>query len=218
MSGRVRRVAAPVREQVVEQLREAIETLELKPGQRLFERDLVEQMGASRPSIREALRRLESERLVVSVPNKGTFVATITRKEVREIYQVRTSLEGAAVRSFTDSAPDSQVHDLKNAGKAIREAIAGADPKALLRAKTDFYEVLLDGAGNQTAQEILVGLHIRISTLRATSLSRPGRPEQMVQEIEDIVAAVERRDAEAALHASTRHVVQSERSVLDALS
>ena len=76
LSVRVNRVAAPVREQVLEQLRQAIVEMRLKPEQRLVERELIEQTGVSRTTIREVLRQLAAEGLVTTIPHKGTVVAS----------------------------------------------------------------------------------------------------------------------------------------------
>ncbi len=213
----VQRVVAPVRAQLVQQLRQAIVNLDLPAGHRLVERELSEQTGASRPSIREALRQLESEKLVVSVANRGTFVAAISRHEAAELYQVRAALEGMAARLFVENASEQQVHGLRRAAEAIAKATRRRDRKVLLDAKAVFYDVLLAGAGNATARQMLASLHARVTALRATSLSQPGRPAEMVEEVMAMVAAVERRDAAAAVSACVHHVVQAAQYALASL-
>ena len=93
---RVERAPAPIRSRVLDNLRQAILERKLAPGQRLIERELVELTGVSRTSIREALRELAAEGLVTTIPNKGTVVATVTAEEARQLYQVRSALEGLA--------------------------------------------------------------------------------------------------------------------------
>src|SRR5579885_3504051 len=99
-------IAAPVREQVGARLRQAIVTGHFQPGARLIERELCTLLGVSRTSLREALRQLESDGLVVNIPHKGLVVATMTREEAEEIYQVRAAMEGLAGRLAALRATD----------------------------------------------------------------------------------------------------------------
>src|SRR5215211_4832188 len=96
LSVQVNRVAAPVREQVFDQLRQAIVEMRLKPEQRLVERELIQQTGVSRTTIREVLRQLAAEGLVTTIPHKGTVVAAPSVERAAELYEVRAVLEGAA--------------------------------------------------------------------------------------------------------------------------
>ena len=105
---RVERKPAPIRTQVLDNLRKAILTRQLAPGQRLIERELVEMTGVSRTSVREALRELAAEGLVSTAPNKGTAVATLTSEQARQIYEVRAVLEGLAGRLFVENATEVQ--------------------------------------------------------------------------------------------------------------
>src|SRR6188768_4396301 len=96
----VDRVAAPLREQVIGALRAAILDFRLAPGQRLVERELIEQLGVSRTTVREALRELTSEGLVTVVPQKGAVVATPTLEDAIDLYDVRAALESLVVQRF----------------------------------------------------------------------------------------------------------------------
>jgi DNA-binding GntR family transcriptional regulator len=211
-------VAAPLRDQVVQILREEIGQMRMLPGQRLVERDLIERIGVSRTTIREALRELAAGGLVETVPQKGAIVAVPSEQEAAEVYEVRELLEGLAARQFVDRASEDAVISLRQAYVGIRESsVGGGDSRALLQAKNHFYEVLFDGAGNHTIRSILGGLHSRVTALRAMSLSAPGRRAQSLEEIGAIVDAVERRDADAAERASSRHVQQAARVLFAAL-
>jgi DNA-binding GntR family transcriptional regulator len=218
LSLRVGRVAAPLREQVLEVLRSAIVEQRLPPGHRLIERELVEQIGVSRTTVREVLRELAAEGLVTTIPQKGAIVAVPTRDEATELYEVRAVLEGLAARRFVEHASDSQVAALRAAFSDLEQVTRdGDDSRALLSAKDRFYDVLLKGSGNRAIYSILAGLHARVSVLRTTSMSQPGRPERSVEEIRAIVEAVEARDAEAAARACAHHVEQAAEAGLGAL-
>jgi DNA-binding GntR family transcriptional regulator len=210
----VQRVAAPLREQVLDLLRQAIVEHRLKPGQRLIERELVEQIGVSRTTIREVLRQLAAEGLVATIPQRGAVVAVPTDEEAAELYEVRAALESLAARRFVERASDSQVRALRAAFTHVVEATTAdqADVLGMIQAKDHFYGVLLKGSGNRAIHQILSGLTARVSVLRAASMSQPGRALQSLAELEAIVDAVERRDADAAARACAHHVEMAART------
>jgi DNA-binding GntR family transcriptional regulator len=211
----VQRVAAPLREQVLDLLRQAIVEHRLKPGQRLIERELVEQIGVSRTTIREVLRQLAAEGLVATIPQRGAVVAIPTAEEAAELYEVRAALESLAARRFVEHASDSQVHALRAAFAEVEEVMSAgdeADVLAMIKAKDLFYDVLLKGSGNRSIHSILSGLTARVSVLRATSMSQPGRALESLEEIRAIVDAVEARDADGAARACAHHVEMAART------
>jgi GntR family transcriptional regulator, trigonelline degradation regulator len=219
MSMRIGRVAAPLREQVLDLIREAILEFKYKPGQRLIERELIEQTGVSRTTIREVLRELDAEGLVETIPQKGAIVVVPTPEQAAEIYEVRGALEALAARKFVQGATTEQLERLHAAADAFEQTVAThADISTLLKSKDAFYRVLLVAAGNDTISMILAGLQARVRMLRAASLSQPGRPEQAVKEIRMIVAAAEAGDAEAAAAACLTHLNHAAAAGLEALA
>lgn len=214
LTSRVARVAAPLREQVLELIQQEIVELRLRPGQRLVERELVEQIGVSRTTIREVLRQLAAEGLVTTIPQKGAIVAVPSRKDATEVYEVRALLEGIIARQFAEKAPDSQVKALRTAFNQMEaEYLETKEPRRLLRAKAAMYQVLFDGADNPTVRLILEGLQARITVMRAATLAGPGRSTESLEEIRAIVEAIERRDPEGAAQASSHHVEQAARTL-----
>lgn len=176
----------------------------LAPGQRLIERELVEMTGVSRTSVREALRELEAEGLVTAIPNKGTVVTNVSAEEARQLYQVRSVLEGLAGRLFVENATLAQRGALIKALRRIERLAAKGAP--LLAAKDSFYDVLFESGGNEALRTIVAGLHARVSVLRSLSLSVPGRPTETVAEMQAIVDAIVAGDADAAAEACSAHV------------
>jgi DNA-binding GntR family transcriptional regulator len=206
---RVGRVAAPLREQVVGVLREAILDFRLKPGQRLIERELMEQTGVSRTTIREVLRQLTAEGLVTTIPQRGAIVVELSGKEARDLYEVRATLEALTARLFAERGSDDDVRALRVAADELHDLGRTEPPapiKDMLDAKDRYYDVFLAGAGNDAIGAILAGLQARVRVMRATSLSQPGRPAETVAEIEEVVRAIERRDPAGAAAAAERHV------------
>jgi DNA-binding GntR family transcriptional regulator len=233
------RVAAPLRAQVLDGLRNAILNFDLKPGERLVEREMIEQIGVSRTTIREVLRELTAEGLVVVIPQKGAVVYAPSREEAKDLYAVRASLEALAVRRFIERAPDEKVEALKKTvadfeavsssssssssgpGPGAGDADAaggGGDMRALLQAKDRFYDVLLEGAASPTIQQILAGVQARVRLLRATSLSQPGLPREVVAEIRDLVEAIAARDVDTAIRRCDAHLQNAAATGINALA
>ena len=163
------RVAAPLREQVIAVLREAILDFRLEPGQRLVERELIEQLGVSRTTVREALLELTSEGLVTVVPQRGAIVSVPSLADATDLYEVRASLESLVVRRFVERATDEEVAALS---KSVEDFAAVAanfrDIKEILAAKDVFYTVLIAGARSAALQQLLEGIKARVQVIRAT--------------------------------------------------
>ncbi len=202
------RVAAPLREQVIDAMRNAIFDFQLRPGQRLIERELIDRFGVSRTTIREALRDLASEGLVTVVPQKGAIVSAPSAEEAADIYDVRAHLESLAVQRFVTRASDEQVTALRATVDKLAEESKRdpTDTLALLRTKDAFYDALIEGAGSEVLKQVLGGLQARIRVLRATSLGVTGRPVSTANELGAVMDAIERRDGDSAAELCARHV------------
>lgn len=218
------RVAAPLREQAAEALRSAIVSLELPPGYRLRERELIERLAVSRTTVREALRELESEGLVTVIPQRGAVVATLSAREAADLYEARVAIEALVVRRFVERAPDPAIAELR---EAVDEFTAlsergtlrdgGGNIREMLAAKDRFYDVLVRGASSPPLQQLLGSLQARVRQLRATSLSQDGRPKQAAQELRELLEAIAARDVDAAERLSSAHVRAAASTGLGAL-
>lgn len=219
LSGSIGRVSAPLREQVLNVLRQAILTFQLQPGQRLIERELIESTGVSRTTIREALRELAAEGLVTTLPQKGAIVASPTVEEAEELYEIRSALESLMTARFVENASDAEVGELRTALEDVAAIVeTGGDALANLKAKDAFYDVLGRGAGNQALRATLTQIQAKVTLLRATSLSSsPERPGEALEELRAIVTAIEARDSSAAEQASRRHLMNAKEAGIAAL-
>ena len=207
MTGRIGAVQADtLRRKVEDAVRAAITSGVYAPGERLVERALCADLGVSRASVREALRRLEAEKLVHTVPHRGPVVAAISVEEARQLYALRAVLEGYAAQEFAVRAPDAAVAAFAAAAEGLRVAASSGSTDRVLRAKTALYDILLGQCGNDLVSEILRGFHARINLLRATSLMHPDRLPRSLAEIDALAAAFRRRDAAAAQDAASTHV------------
>ncbi len=199
-------ISAPVRSQVISSLRDAILQGRFEPGQKLVEADLCELMGVSRPSVREALRQLEAEKLVIITPFRGPAVARIDWDEAGQIYEVRALLEGQAAYLFAQRATDPQLAAMEASLRSFQSAVKNADESARLVHTEAFYRVMLDNCGNTVIRDLLAGLHARINFLRARSMSRAGRAKKSVAELQRIYEGLRARDPKKAQAACIEHV------------
>ncbi|MEE7505705.1 GntR family transcriptional regulator [Methylobacterium mesophilicum] len=198
-----------LRHKVEDAVREAITSGVYAPGERLIERELCEGLGVSRASVREALRRLEAEKLVHTVPHRGPVVASISVDEARQLYALRAVLEGFAAHEFAKQATDAAIAEFGRAAGDLREAAGSGDTDRVLRAKGVLYDVMLSHCGNDLVREILRGFYSRINLLRATSLMHPERLPHSLAEIDALVAAFQVRDAAQAERLARLHVTNA---------
>ena len=181
-----------------QKLRDAILTGHFKPGQRLIERELCEQTGVSRTSVREALRHLESEGLIERRQNEGIFVASVSPEEARQIYEVRAALESAMARRFVERAGDDDLQALGVALAGIELAVREGRDADYVDGLDRFYSVLIEGSGNQVALQLVKSLRARIAYLRTITTRRreDGRQLVTLKLLKKIAEAAVARDAE----------------------
>lgn len=213
----VSRTEAPVRQQTVNNLRNAIVEGRFKPGERLLERELCNLTGVSRTSIRESLRQLEAEGLIKVIPNKGPVVATVSVNEARDLYEIRQVSEGLACRLFAERAESSAVEALAKTVELLEKATSEGDMKNVMDTKNAFYEIILEGCGNALIRLFINSLHARIAVLRSMSLSHQGRALESLSEIKCILEAIQRRDPSAAWDACVNHVNKAQSVAVQAL-
>ena len=204
-----------VRAIVARKLRAAIMSGNLKPGQRLVERELCEMMGVSRPSIREALRLLEADGLVNTVPHRGPMVSTISLEEARQLYAARAVLEGFAGRECARLHDPAVVRKIGEALGRLKIALAESDMIAVLEAKTDFYTALIGGCRNAFIERMLKPLHDRITLLRITSMSHPKRVNKSLREVTAIWRAIQSGDEDLAERCCVDHIRAAAVAALD---
>lgn len=207
----------PLRDLVFEALREAIINGTLKPGERLMEVQLAEEMGVSRTPVREAIRKLELEKLVVMVPRKGAYVADISKTEIAEVFEIRRALEGLAAQLAADRATNDQLETLERYLFRISEAIDKGDLEATIMLDTEFHNELYQAANNERLGEMINNLREHIQRYRSTSLAHPGRMKQALSEHRRIVESIGKRDATLAKKLAEEHIINAENSLMQAI-
>jgi len=205
-SMRVSRGDMTLRERTADKIRQAIIENRIAPGTHLIERELCEMMGVSRTSVREALRHLESERLIETVPHRGPVVVSLTVKDALELYTVRAVLEGLVGELFARQASDEQIEELSRLAVEMDRVSRKRDPTTTLEVVAKFYRVLFEGANNSVCEQFIGSLTSRIAMFRRLSLDSDGRRDTMMAEVEQIVAAARARDPGALKQACINHV------------
>ncbi|VTU18263.1 putative HTH-type transcriptional regulator YdfH [Variovorax sp. SRS16] len=203
---KVDRSAKTLRELTLEKMRDAICNGRFKPGERLVERTLCEQLDVSRSIVREVLRHLETEGLVESGSQQGPVVATLTADQAAQIYEIRALLEGHAARTCAEKGSPAAIKRLVTLNAATQAAFRKGDLHEVMVRTTAFYEALFKEAGLAMAWEVVQSLNARINRLRALTISASGRRKEASAEMSRIVEALQKRDPQAAQEASQDHV------------
>jgi GntR family transcriptional regulator, trigonelline degradation regulator len=195
-----------LRELALERLRGAILEFQFKPGERLIERELCAELGVSRSVVREVIRHLEAEGLVHTVPHQGPVVARLDAGAAAQIYELRALLEGQAAASAAEHATGLDIARMAAALDSIDEAHAAGDVRGVLASTAKFYEAMFLCGGKSVAWEVVQRLNGRISWLRSMTISSPGRSRSGPAQMRRILAAIRRKDREAAATACHAHV------------
>lgn len=213
---KIEKVPASLRQQVLEQLREAIISGLLIPGARLIERELTEQMGVSRTVVREALRQLEAEHLVEVIPNKGPFVRQPSIDEAEDLYRIRAVLHGLAARMCAENINTKHLAILEDALELVIESYSNSSQRTL-KAKTRFYNALYKGTQSDSLKAMLETLQARIARWRTLGLAHPNRSQERSREsiinLKIIIDAVKRKDADQAESVMFKEDIQAGKEV-----
>ncbi len=196
----------PLRDVVFKTLRQAILRGELKPGERLLEIHLADKLGVSRTPIREAIRKLELENLVVMIPRKGAVVADITEKSLRDVLEVRRALEALAVKLACEKIREEEIQELKIAAKEFEFALRKGDVTVYAEADVKFHDIIYRTTDNQRLIQLLYNLREQMYRYRVEYLKREESHPVLLAEHQDIIQKIAARDEEAAVKAVCAHI------------
>ncbi len=182
---------------------EAIDQGDYTPGDRLVESDLADRFGVSRTPIREALQRLETQK-ILSRDGRSLIVASLNHNQISDLYIVRTELEGLAVSLAAKHAAEEEIQLLRDMVEADRLLLG--DPHALSRTNKKFHKQLHLASHNSYLVEQLDIVHRTMALLEKTSLAMAGRDREAIEEHHEIVCALEKKDSDAARNALTQHL------------
>lgn len=204
----------PLRDIVFEALREAVIAGQLRPGERLMEVQLAEELGVSRTPVREAIRKLELEGFVIMVPRKGAYVSDMSIKDVTDVFEIRRALEGLAAELAAERMTDEELEELERILVGTAETTARLDVLSTVDMDTGFHQVIYEASRNEKLSSMLYHLREQIQRFRTQSLSRPGRLKRALVDHRGIVDALRQRDTELARRLAEQHIEDAESELL----
>jgi len=194
--------------QVTQFLEQAILKGEIKPGEKLIERVLSQELGISRSPIREAIRSLESNGLVKIIPWKGTVVTEVSKTDVEEIYAVKSMLEGFAARLACKRITRRETREFKSLLRKMEKEISNNNLHEYLKLSKEFHDLFVKASDNAKLNQIYLNLSKPIQRLQLISLSFSERAKNSLREHKQIMEAFLHRDSELVERLVREHVDQ----------
>ena len=207
----------PLRDVVFNTLRQAILRGELKPGERLMEIQLANKLGVSRTPIREAIRKLELEGLVLMIPRKGAEVAEITEKSLRDVLEVRRALEELAVQLACEKITKEEIRELERVAKEFQQVVNSSDITEIAEVDVCFHDIIYTATDNQKLIQLLNNLREQMYRYRVEYLKRDGVFPQLIAEHEAIIRHIENNEKEKATEVMCRHIDNQVETVIDVI-
>ena len=195
-------------ETTYERLCEEIRSGKLPPGSRLRETEIAERLAISRTPVREAIRRLEADGLVDHLPRSGAVVRKLEYPELMELYEMRTVLEGTAARLAARAASPVELEELVAINDEMRAA-AGR-PEVVIGLNRQFHKLLLDAARNRFLLRAMATVENTLLILGSSSMAKPDRAREAVDEHREVLDALLARDGAAAEAAMRRHMERAQ--------
>ncbi len=207
----------PLREVVFQTLRNAIVRGEFEPGERLMEITLAERLGVSRTPVREAIRMLELEGLVVMIPRKGAEVARITKKDLRDALEIRMALEELAVNLACQRIDAEGKDKLKQACIGFREAISSKLVPSIVDSDVHFHDVIFEATNNPRLVSLAQNLREQVYRYRVEYVKDFGYHDNLVREHDAITNAILMGDSGKAREVMRMHIYNQEQIVINSL-
>ena len=204
----------PLRDVVFNTLRRAILTGQLRPGERLMEVHLANKLGVSRTPIREAIRKLELEGLVVMIPHRGAEVAKISEKSLKDVLEVRRALDELIAELACSRITPEQLIELKEAADDFEKATKTEDTTTIAKADIAFHDILMEATGNLRLKQLVNNLAEQMYRYRFVYLKDETKHSMLVHEHSDIYNAILNKDKAAAAKAARIHIDNQEKAII----
>lgn len=207
----------PLRDVVFNTLRNGILRGLLPPGLRLMEIQLAKQLGVSRTPVREAIRKLELEGLVVTIPRKGAEVAEITPKDLHDVLEVRCAMEALAVELACKSITQEELSLLQQVLQKFKRLVPKGDANALAECDVEFHDIIIQSTGNKRLIQLLNNLREQMYRYRLEYLKDEHTHPLLIREHEEILSCLENRDVPRAKAVISEHINQQYEDVIQNL-
>ena len=192
--------------QALEEIREAIRKGKLKPGDRLVEMQLAEEMHISRFPIREALRYLEKEGLVETIPFKGTYVAQLTERDMEELYSLRSAIEAFAVRILIKHIDEQKIKKLESIFQSMQQASKNEDLDKLISEDFRFHQTICELSDHRKLLEVWLTLENQLRVFLTIEKQLFGNSAEFVKSHIPILEAIQQRKIRPAQKAIRDHL------------
>ena len=197
---------ATLTDQALKEIRDAIRSGKLKPGQHLVEMQLAEEMQISRFPIREALRYLEKEGLVETEPFKGTHVAQFTERDMEELYSLRSSLEELAVRILIENLDEKKIKKLETVIQSMQKASQTGNLDQMIFEDLRFHQTICELSGHRKLLEVWRTLESQLQVFLTIEKDFFETAYQYVSTHDPIMGAIKNRDIKRAERAIREHL------------
>lgn len=204
----------PLRDVVFHALRKAILTGELKPGERLMEIHLAQELGVSRTPVREAIHKLELEGLVSMNPRRGAQVSEISEKGLRDVLEVRRALDTFCAELACDRITREEEECLKKACLEFEEATKTKDATIIAKADVNFHDIIINSTGNERLISTINNLAEQIYRYRFEYIKDETQHAKLMEEHRNLLDAILCKDSERAAKAARIHIDNQEQSIL----
>ena len=204
----------PLREVVFESIRGAIISGLLKPGERLMEVQMAEKLGVSRTPIREAIRKLELEGLVVMIPRKGAYVADLSLKDITDVLELRAALEGLAAELAAARITDEEIEELEMIAMDFHKAIESDDSEIMIQKDIEFHDVIFRATRNEKLIQISHNLREQVQRFRVMYIDKFRKSTTLATEHFEIAEAISNRNVDLAERLAKRHIENAENYII----
>lgn len=204
----------PLRDVVFNTLRQEILTGKLKPGERLMEIHLANKLGVSRTPIREAIRKLELEGLVLMMPRRGAEVAQISWKSLKDVLEVRRTLDVFAIELACERITFRELALLEAACESFDETVKTKDTRKIAEADVAFHDIIVASTGNERLIQLVSNLSEQMYRYRFEYIQDSAEHPTLVREHRQMYESVRNKDKEAAADVVKKHIDNQEKSII----
>jgi len=194
-------------ERVIEQIREAIISGRLKPGQRLLEKDIADGMQIGRNAVREAFRAMEKEGFVTIIPYKGAHVTLQSKEEIQQMFEVMGGLEGMCARLAIQKMTNTNFKEIESLHRNLEHHFKKNDPEKYLKTNWTFHTFIQKLAKNDVLDQVINGLRQKIFLYRKEQLFLPNRFKASMDEHRLIIKAFLKKDQNKAEQRMRQHLI-----------
>ncbi|MGE5632324.1 MAG: GntR family transcriptional regulator [Caulobacteraceae bacterium] len=204
----------PLREIVFESIRSAIISGVLKPGERLMEVQMAEKMGVSRTPIREAIRKLELEGLVIMIPRKGAYVADLSLKDITDVLELRAALESLACGLAALRITEEEIEELEMIAVQFHHAIENDDFEEMVQKDIEFHDKIFKATRNEKLLQINNNLREQVQRFRIMYIKKSNKSKELSKEHYEIAEAIANRNIDLAERLAKAHIENAENYIM----